>query len=246
MFPLYDDNPHFGRPFVTWAIMAGCILAFLWQISLGAQGARAVYSLGVIPSVLFGIRDLPAGLSAVPAWGTLFTSMFLHGGFMHLAGNMLYLWIFGDNVEIVMGRARFAVFYALCGVAAALSQSLMVPDSDIPMIGASGAISGLLGAYLLLFPRANVVVFIFLIGAITVPAILVLGFWFLMQIFSGVSTPVGGGGVAFWAHIGGFVAGMALIPFFKKPGVRLMQRKHSPSFRLERRRKWGKRRGPWG
>lgn len=243
MFPLYDDNPHNGRPILTWAIMFGCAAVFLWQMSLGAEGGQeAVFSLGVVPAVLFGAKELPPAMVIVPAWLTLFTSMFLHGGFMHLLGNLIYLWIFGDNIEISMGRARFALFYALCGVVAALAQSVMSPNSEIPMIGASGAISGVLGGYLLLFPRAKVVVFIFLVGMITVPAVLVLGFWFLMQLFSGVSTPTDGGGVAFWAHIGGFLAGVVLIPLFKKPGVQLFQKGHLPAFRLERRGPWGPRR----
>lgn len=247
MFPLYDDNPHYGRPILTWAIMIGCAGVFLWQMSLGVDGGQdAIFGLGVIPSVLFGIKDLAPSLAVVPAWLTLFTSMFLHGGLMHLGGNLIYLWIFGDNIEISMGRVRFSIFYALCGIAAALAQSVTSPNSEIPMIGASGAISGLLGAYLMLFPRAKVVVFIFLVGTITVPALLVLGFWFLMQLFSGVSTPTGGGGVAFWAHIGGFLAGVVLVPLFKKRDVRLFQKGHLPAFRLERRGPWGRRPGPWG
>ncbi len=242
MFPLYDDNPHYGRPILTWAIVIGCAAVFLWQMSLGMHGRQdAVFRLGVIPAVLFGSKELAPSLAVVPPWATVFTSMFLHGGFLHLLGNLVYLWIFGDNIEISMGRARFALFYTLCGIVAALTQSALSPNSEIPMIGASGAISGILGAYLLLFPRAKVVVFIFLVGMITVPALLVLGLWFLMQLFSGFSAPAGTGGVAFWAHIGGFVAGVVLVPFFKKRDVRLFQKGHLPSFRLERRGPWGRR-----
>jgi membrane associated rhomboid family serine protease len=155
--------------------------------------------------------------------------MFLHGGWMHLIGNMLYLWIFGNNVEDAMGHARFVVFYVLCGIAAALAQALPSPGSTIPMIGASGAISGVLGAYLLLYPRAQVLVLLPL-GLFTrlvhLPAVAVLGFWFVLQLINSALAPGDGGGVAWGAHVGGFVAGAALIPFFKRRGVRLFAPAH--------------------
>ena len=161
MIPLHDDNPTEIFPVLTVAFIAACVLVFLWQASLGTQGYQAsVYALGVIPAVLLNKVTLPAELAVVPATVTVFTSMFLHGGFMHLAGNMLYLWIFGNNVEDAMGHGKFIVFYLVCGVAAVFGQVLQNPSSEIPMIGASGAISGVLGAYLILYPRARVLVLI--------------------------------------------------------------------------------------
>ena len=153
--PLSDDNPTRRLPIVTWTVIAACIAVFLWQTSLGPRAGQAiVYSLGVIPAVLFGSAQLPPDLRLIPAPISVVTSMFLHGGWMHLLGNMLYLWIFGNNVEDSMGGGRFVVFYLLCGTAASLVQSFMAPGSEIPMIGASGAIGGVLGAYLVLHPRA--------------------------------------------------------------------------------------------
>lgn len=224
MFPLHDDNPTQIVPYVTVALIVTCVAVFFWQLSLGQANNGAVFSLGVIPAVLFDNKSLPAGLDVLPAWMTIFTSMFLHGGWMHLIGNMLYLWIFGNNVEDVMGHRRFIVFYLICGVAAVMSHALVNPESEIPMIGASGAISGVLGAYLLLYPRARVLVvipvFIFIHTA-RVAAGWVLGFWFVLQVFNSLTTTSQQGGVAFGAHIGGFVAGMILIPFFKSKNVRL-------------------------
>ncbi len=230
MIPLRDDNPTTITPYVTYAFIAACVLAFLWQLSLGEKGFEAaVVALGVIPATLLGTESLPPALYVVPPTATLFTSMFLHGGFMHLAGNMLYLWIFGNNVEDAMGHVRFAIFYLLSGIAAAMAQALPNPDSTIPMIGASGAISGVLGAYLLLYPRARVLVLIPL-GAFSrvvyVPAMFVLGFWFVLQLISSALADPGQGGVAFGAHIGGFIAGMALIPLFKHRGVQLFAPAH--------------------
>ena len=236
--PLYDDNPTRRLPVVTMALIALCILVFGWQMSLGPRaGDLAIYSYGVIPAVLFGYAELPDQLQAVPAWATPVTSMFMHGGLLHLAGNMLYLWIFGNNVEDSMGRGRFVLFYLLCGIAAALAQSITEPLSEVPMLGASGAIGGVLGAYLLLHPRANVRVFfwfLIIVRLLNIPAIIVLGFWFAGQVLSGVATPTDGdgGGVAFWAHIGGFVAGAALIPFFKRPEVKLLEPPHSRPFQV--------------
>ena len=230
MIPLRDDNPTSITPFVTYAFIAACVLAFLWQMSLGEKGFEAaVLALGVTPATLLGDARLPPELYLVPPVATVFSSMFLHGGFMHLAGNMLYLWIFGNNIEDSMGHVRFVIFYLLCGVAAVLAQAWPNPDSTIPMIGASGAISGVLGAYLLLFPRAHVLVLIPL-GAfsrmVPLPAMVVLGFWFVLQLISSALSDAGQGGVAFGAHIGGFVAGMILIPVFKYRHVRLFAPRH--------------------
>lgn len=232
--PLYDDNPTRRVPVITIALIALCALVFLWQRSLGWRaGDLALFAYGMIPAVLFGHADLPSALAVVPSWATIVTSMFLHGGWLHLGGNMLYLWIFGNNVEDSMGRGAFVLFYLLCGTAAALTQALTDTASEVPMVGASGAIAGVLGAYLVLHPRANVGVFfwfIIIFRIITVPAVLVLGVWFLGQILSGVTTPTSEGGVAFWAHIGGFIAGVVLIPFFKRSGVPLMQPRQSRAF----------------
>jgi membrane associated rhomboid family serine protease len=226
MIPLRDDNPTTLRPVMVVGLIALCTLAFFWQLSLGVRAEAMIQTLGVIPAALFGNQSLPPGVVPVPAALTVITSMFLHGGWMHLIGNMLYLWIFGDNVEAVMGHGRFVIFYLLCGVAAVLAQALPAPDSAIPMIGASGAISGVLGAYLLLYPRARVLVLIPL-GSFSrmlyLPAMLVLGFWFLLQLLSVLLADPNQPGVAFGAHAGGFVAGMLLIPLFKRRDVRLFR-----------------------
>jgi membrane associated rhomboid family serine protease len=243
MFPLSDDNPRQIVPFVTWTLIGACVLVFLWQVSLGSAGNVAAFAFGMIPARLFGQAELPPEIVTVPAWATLFTSMFLHGGWLHLGGNMLFLWIFGDNVEDSMGHARYLVFYFVCGVAAAMAQAIVNPGSAIPMVGASGAISGVLGAYILLHPQATVRTLIFLgffVTIVHVPALIVLGLWFVMQLFSAASAPADAPGVAFWAHVGGFVAGMVLVPFFKRRDVGLLQAPRSRSFELHRPR------GPWG
>ena len=224
MFPLHDDNPTKITPFLTYLLIIACVAVFFWQLSLGRYAQNAVFSLGVIPAVLFDIKELPPELVTVPSWATVFTSMFLHGGWMHLIGNLLYLWIFGNNVEDAMGHKRFIIFYLLCGIAAALAQAIPNPSSEIPMIGASGAISGVLGAYLLLYPHARVLVAIplgFIIHTTRIKAGWVLGFWFVLQIFNSLVTSQQGGGVAWGAHIGGFIADMALIPLFKDKHVKL-------------------------
>ena len=229
MIPLHDDNPTRITPYVTIGLIIACVLVFFWQLSLGSRVELAVYSLGMTPAVVFGGKQLLPELSLVPEWMTIFTSMFMHGGWMHLIGNMLYLWIFGNNIEDSMGHGRFIVFYLLCGIIAVLAQALPDPNSTIPMIGASGAISGVLGAYLLLFPHARVLVVIplgFYLHTTRIPAGLVLGFWFLMQLISSAANSGQVGGVAFGAHIGGFLAGMALIPLFKYPHLKLLP-KHS-------------------
>ena len=246
MIPLHDDNPTTLTPVVTIGLIAACSLVWLWQFSHPPGGQQQiVYALGVIPAVLLGERSLPAELAWTPPAFTLLSSMFLHGGWMHLIGNMLYLWIFGNNVEDAMGHVRFVVFYVLCGIAAALAQTAADPASTVPMVGASGAIGGVLGAYLVLHPQARVLVLIplgFFTRLIYVPAFLVLGLWFVLQFLSAPMKQEGGG-VAYWAHIGGFVAGAALIFPFKRRGVVLFDRgqpRHLPRFGSSRRR------GPWG
>jgi membrane associated rhomboid family serine protease len=245
LFPISDDNPrrHLA-PYVTWFFIAANVLVFLWQASLGPQsGELAVISFGMIPARLFGYGELPPEIATVPAWATVITSMFMHGGWLHLGGNMLFLWIFGDNIEDSMGHLRFIVFYLVCGAAAALTQGFLEPTSVIPMVGASGAVSGVLGAYILLHPGATVRVLIFLGIFATIahiPALLVLGFWFVGQLASAAMAPPGQPGVAFAAHIGGFVAGLALVSFFKHRRVPLLEPPRHRPFELERRR------GPWG
>ncbi|MFP6830020.1 MAG: rhomboid family intramembrane serine protease [Gammaproteobacteria bacterium] len=218
MIPLKDDNPTSIQPVITLSIIGLCVLVFLWQLSLSPEGGRAaVYALGFIPAVLSGNAELPPQLVWVPSSLTVFTSMFLHGGFLHLAGNMLYLWIFADNVEDSMGHGRFILFYALCGVAAALAQAAPELGSTIPMIGASGAVSGILGAYVLLYPHARILVvvpLVVILYTLRLPAIIVLGIWFAIQLMSSLAAPAVGGGVAFRAHLGGFIAGVLLIRLF--------------------------------
>jgi membrane associated rhomboid family serine protease len=219
MIPLRDDNPIRGRPVVTIAIIALCTLVFLWQLSLSpAAGQQAAYLLGFVPAVLFGNAQLEG--QWIPAGATIVTAMFLHGSVLHLLGNMLYLWIFGDNIEDRLGHGRFVLFYLLCGAVAALGQAVAAPQSTVPMIGASGAISGVLGAYLVLYPRARVLVLLpllFFFYTVRVPALVVLGLWFAGQLLSSLVAPPGsGGGVAFAAHVGGFVAGVVTVLLFMR------------------------------
>jgi membrane associated rhomboid family serine protease len=238
IIPLYDDNPTVRTPVLTIALIAACILVFLWQLSQGPRGEVAVsYALGLVPAVLFGKAELPPELVMVPAWATVLTSMFLHGGFLHIAGNMLFLWIFGNNVEDTLGRGRFILFYLLCGTAAALAQALSDPGSEIPMVGASGAIAGVLAGYLVLHPRANVRVlfwFFIFVRLINVPAMVLIGGWFLMQVLGGLATPASPtGGIAFWAHVGGFAAGIGLIMLMRPRGTRLLQPAHTAAFAVQ-------------
>jgi len=214
MIPLKDDNPTSSRPIITYFIIGLCTVIFLVQISSQSyKTGELFYSYGLIPSVLMGHNQLPMDLYAVPAFITIFSSMFMHGGFMHLIGNMLYMWIFADNIEDNLGITKFIIFYLLCGIGAAMTQVLMDTHSQIPMIGASGAIGGVLGAYLINHPKAKVLVLIpfgFFSQLLKIKALYVLGFWFILQFISS------GGGVAYAAHIGGFVSGMILILFFNK------------------------------
>jgi membrane associated rhomboid family serine protease len=225
MIPLHDDQPTTIFPAVNVALIVLCSIIFLWQLSLTPQEQTAVlFGFGMIPAVLFNHVSLAPKIDFIPAPLTVITSQFLHGGWMHIIGNMLYLWIFGNNVEDAMGHWRYVPFYLLCGVAAALTQALLAPASQLPMIGASGAISGVLGAYLLLHPRARILVAIplgILIPTMRLPAVAVLGFWFVLQLISSLLTSPEHGGVAWGAHVGGFVVGMLLIPIFKHRRVPL-------------------------
>jgi membrane associated rhomboid family serine protease len=213
VIPIRDDNPVRGIPVVTILTILACMAVYLWQLSLPPESSQAAITLlGFMPGVLFGYARIEGDPWVSPA-GSIFTSMFLHGGFFHLAANMLYLWIFGDNVEDRVGRGRFVAFYLICGAIAALSQALLDTRSTVPMIGASGAVSGVLGAYVMLYPRANVLVAMpFLVAR--VPALIALGVWFGGQLASSLSLEPGAAGVAFTAHVGGFIGGAVLIRWF--------------------------------
>ena len=220
MIPLKDDNPTSKRPIVSYGIIGFCVLIFLAQLGLSATELRDfTYSYGLIPSVLMGIDQLPSDLFKISPIGTIFTSMFMHGGWMHLIGNMLYLWIFADNIEDDLGTLNFIIFYFFCGIGAAMSQVLMDINSQIPMIGASGAIGGVLGAYLINYPNARVLVLIpfgFFSQLLKIRSLYVLGFWFILQFINSFLSSSSGGGVAYAAHIGGFITGIILILFFNK------------------------------
>ena len=233
MIPLSDENPARLRPFVTWTVIGACVAAFFWQLSFSERAGEAlIFALGFVPKNLFD-HAATASVYGVPwPWLTLFTSMFLHGGFLHLGGNMLYLWIFGNNVEDAMGHGRFLLFYLTCGVIAALSEGFIDPHSALPMLGASGAISGVLAAYVLIYPRARVNVIIplgILLYPTKISALYVVGFWFLLQLINVAATTQGTPGTAWGAHVGGFAAGILLTPFLS----------HFPLFGRYTR-------GPWG
>ena len=218
MLPIGDDegSAH-GARLVTIALIALNLLVFFLELGQGSEGALQSFitAWGVVPREYSVGHDIPPTIP-LPYWSTLITSMFLHGGWMHLGGNMLYLWIFGDNLERVMGAARYAAFYLVCGIAAGLAHILFAGGSAVPSVGASGAISGVLGGYLLLFPQNRVKV-LTRGGVASVPAIVVLGMWIVIQLVSqlgSIANTSQGGGVAYMAHIGGFVAGMALVKLF--------------------------------
>lgn len=217
MIPLRDDNPTRSFPAVTVGLIAINVLVFLREVTLSPPALDAFFEAYAM------VPDQFLHASSGATYRTLLTSMFLHGGWMHLIGNMLYLWIFGNNVEDAMGRVRYVIFYLVCGAAAAGAHLISDPRSDIPMVGASGAISGVLGAYLLLYPHARVLTLVplgFYSRMIHLPSWTLLVFWFVIQIFSGWAS--GGAqeaGVAWWAHVGGFVAGFALIGIFKRREV---------------------------
>ena len=233
MLPIRDENPRVHPPIATVVIIA--LNALVWTLlqGFGAEGAlsKSICLYGLVPGDLLGTaavgsqipmdHGIVCVLDGQSNWTTILTSMFMHGGWLHIIGNMWFLWIFGDNVEDAMGHIRFVVFYLLCGFAAAAAQMLADPSSIVPMVGASGAIGGVMGAYALMYPRAHVHMFVFLgfyVTTIAVPAIYMLGYWFLLQLLSGLPKLTGDeiGGVAFWAHVGGFVAGLALALPFKR------------------------------
>lgn len=225
--PIYDDNPIQRPPVVTYALIGMCVGAWFWELTHGVEASA--YQYGMVPAALFGY--LPAGRQPIASWATMFTSMFLHGGWLHLGGNMLFLWIFGNNIEDLLGRARFLLLYLASGVAAALVQALSAKHSYIPMVGASGAVAGVLGAYLITYPRANVHCFVWIViffWIVTVPAWVLLGFWFAMQLFSGLAASANEPGVAFWAHVGGFTAGTVLYLVLRPRRVKVLQPQRTP------------------
>jgi membrane associated rhomboid family serine protease len=213
MIPIRDDNPVRGLPVVTVFLILACMGTYLWQLSLPPQARlQATTLLGFMPGVLFGYARIEGDSWVSPA-GSIFTAMFLHGGFFHLAGNMLYLWIFGDNVEDRVGRGRFVAFYLICGVFAALCQALPDLKSTVPMVGASGAVSGVLGAYFVLYPRARVLLVMpFMLAR--VPALVMLALWFAGQLARSLLIEPGAVGVAFAGHVGGFAGGAILVRWF--------------------------------
>lgn len=228
MIPLRDTNPRRTVPFVTYALVILNVLAFLWELSLGQNLDRALLNVAFIPA-----RFWIAGNWIADAM-TIVISMFLHGGLLHIGSNMLYLWIFGDNIEDRLGHGRYLLFYLACGFLATFAHAVFSPGSRIPAIGASGAIAGVLGAYLILFPHARVLTVIpifFFITLRELPAVILLGLWFVLQLFSGVGSlgvtdAQDLGGVAYFAHIGGFVAGLVLIAVLG--GLRAPRRREPP------------------
>ena len=229
MIPLKDDNPTHSTPIITYIIIGICVVVFLLELSSPYYKTGAIfYSWGVIPASLIHGVPIPDEIYRVPPTATLITSMFMHGGFMHLIGNMLYMWIFADNIEDEIGKVKFIIFYLLSGIAAALTQVFLNTESMIPMVGASGAIGGVLGAYIVNHPRAKVLVLIplgFFSQIVKIPAIFVLGIWFILQFVNSAFTSSAGGGVAYGAHIGGFVFGAVAILFFNRGVKRKAVRK---------------------
>ena len=252
MIPIRDDNPQLKVPVVTYALIALNVLSWLALQGFGAepQLSQSICKLGLIPADLLGTLDvsgfpegLPCRIDGESDWLTLLSSMFTHGGWMHLIGNMWFLWIFGDNVEDSMGSVRFAFFYVLCGFAAAAAQIIADASLPIPMVGASGAIGGVMGAYIMLYPRVHVHLFVYY-TTLAVPAVFMLGYWFLMQVFGGFnSIGVAGGGVAFWAHLGGFAAGAILIMFLKDDELLAMHPYHGWKQRSHSSDAWHKVKG---
>ena len=243
MFPYKDENPTEKPAVITVALILANVLAFILVQGAGAAGplARSVCDFGLIPGEILqrarpgsGVELAPGMMcvvGAVPKYWTVITSMFMHGGWLHLIGNMLFLWVFGNNIEDATGHGKFLIFYLLCGVAAAATQTFVSPHSVVPMVGASGAISGVLGAYILLYPRVRVHTLIILpiyITSVALPAYVMLGYWIILQVLSGLFSlsEVEKGGVAFFAHIGGFVTGLVLVRLFASDDV--LRRRPTP------------------
>jgi hypothetical protein len=218
MIPLRDDQPAFSTPFINYFLIVVNVLVFLWEFSVGIQSPRAlsafVGEFALVPQHTVAVLTGQSYDSTASGILPLFTSMFLHGGLLHVAGNMLFLWIFGDNVEDYLGHFRYLAFYLGSGIAAGFTHLLLNISSRVPTVGASGAIAGVMGAYFILYPRARVLTWFPPIFLFRVPAWLILGYWFLMQFFIGTATAAAQSGIAVWAHIGGFVAGVLMIKVF--------------------------------
>ena len=232
MIPLRDINPVRTVPLITILIIVANAAVFLYELSLGRRLDAFINLYGTVPCEITLECPIPARLN-IPVWATIFTSMFMHGGWLHIAGNMLYLWVFGDNVEDNFGHGKFVIFYLICGLAASFAQIAVDPSSPIPSLGASGAIAGVLGAYIVMFPHnrvRNLVTLGFFITTIELPALVVIGFWIVLQIISqytaSFSHTASSGGVAYMAHIGGFVAGLLLSFVFRSRRTR----GHQPPF----------------
>lgn len=240
--PFSDDRSRIWvrYHYVTVAIVLLCVAAFVFQQSSGLQ--LSAIRFGLIPSVLTNQASIDPALGAIPSWFTTVTYNFLHGGWAHLAGNMLFLWVFGDNIEDAMGHRRFALFFVLCGVVAGLTHTVVDTTSDIPLVGASGAISGVLGAYFVLHPMTKVWVLLFVIP-MKLPTFVILGVWIGIDVFNAIFLDARESGVAWWAHVGGFVAGAVLIRWFKHDHLELWDRSGDEAWRFsltlpsERRRK---------
>ena len=230
MIPLRDENPTRSTPYIVYGLIALNVAMFLYNGTLGLHTQNPLSGLELVPAELTAGRDV--GLpTPVPPWVTIFTSMFLHANWLHVFGNMLYLWIFGNNIEDVLGHFKFPIFYFAAGVGAALAQVFTDPAARAPMVGASGAIAGVLGAYLVLFPRARIIT-LFFVEVIALPASLVLGYWIAIQLFNSLllgSGMVPGGGIAYAAHIGGFAVGMGMILMFG--GRRLLRGRRPVEYR---------------
>jgi len=221
LFPFKDDNPTRTFPLVTIGVIVINILVYIWELISPSGEKYIAYRYGAIPSSLLSFEKTEP-FSLHPSL-SIFSSMFLHGGLLHIGGNMLYLWIFGNNIEDRLGHFRFILFYLMCGIVAAYSHAITAPSSTVPMIGASGAVAGILGAYILLFPRAKVhtlVFFGFFVEIIKIPALIVIGFWAIIQVVNGILSQslVAQGGVAWFAHVGGFLAGLSTIKILLPKG----------------------------
>jgi membrane associated rhomboid family serine protease len=222
MIPLRDDQPSFSTPFINYFLIVLNVLVFLWELSVGHRALNGLLmEFGVVPHHTIAVLTGQSYDGPATAILPIFTAMFLHGSFVHVGGNMLFLWIFGDNVEDYLGHFRYLLFYLMSGVAASVTHILLNADSRAPVIGASGAIAGVMGAYFILYPKARVLVWFPPIFFFHVPAWLVLGYWFLVNFLSGTATSISettqpSNGIAFWAHVGGFVAGILMIKVFSE------------------------------
>lgn len=224
--PIADANPleHVVRPYVTWALLALNVFVFvaLQHGAFGEVSEAGVLAYGAIPAVVTGEAVLPEGYERLPAALTLLTYMFLHGGWLHLIGNMAFLWVFADNVEDAMGHVRFLAFYLLCGVVAGAAHIVADPGSEVPLVGASGAVAGVIAAYLMLHPNIRLWALVFMKIPLRVPAVWVIGAWFALQVWQILAAD--DQDTAWWAHIGGFVCGAALVTVMRRPGVALLDR----------------------